>query len=292
MEKEGSYFVEFLVDGLFTSASNAISFQCHGRKESVVSILTAKSSQRYRLQADSLSTLSLFAFQLVERLKKHFAKIKHFVCSYTSSLPMSELFTKLDAHFNTRINSKQLQVLECLASSEHSRNKHCSTGNEHQMHQQVLVWSSRGFSHRAIKTDGGRGFTDSTLAKGILAIPQSVPICSALENFCGIRNIASEQHVELRSSRQSRDDRDRQTFSSWFNVHRPFAYRLPTELIGLLTGLVGDKFVNCDKTLEIGLEFMKNMNGGTFGTTKLKRKDRFKPLSAMNNTRQVHKQSV
>nr|CAD7463701.1 unnamed protein product [Timema tahoe] len=102
-------FPEFLMDGHITSASNAISFQCHERKDSVVSILTAKSSQRYRLQADTLSTLSLFASQLVERLKKHFAKTKHFVCSYTSSLPMHELFTKLDAHFNNRINYKKLQ---------------------------------------------------------------------------------------------------------------------------------------------------------------------------------------
>nr|CAD7449254.1 unnamed protein product [Timema bartmani] len=55
---------------------------------------------------------------------------------------------------------------------------------------------------RAIKTYGGLGgerggITDSTLAKWILAFPQNVPICNALENFCGARNITSEQHVKF-----------------------------------------------------------------------------------------------
>nr|CAD7256408.1 unnamed protein product [Timema shepardi] len=60
---------------------------------------------------------------------------------------------------------------------------------------------------RAMKTDGGltrgRGITDITLTKWILEILQSVPICIALENFCGTRNITSKQHVEPRSSRHS-----------------------------------------------------------------------------------------
>nr|CAD7413423.1 unnamed protein product [Timema poppensis] len=60
---------------------------------------------------------------------------------------------------------------------------------------------------RAMKTDDGltrgRGITDRTRAKWILEIPQSVPICSVLENFCETRNITSEQHVELHSSRHS-----------------------------------------------------------------------------------------
>nr|CAD7406019.1 unnamed protein product [Timema poppensis] len=46
--------------------------------------------------------------------------------------------------------------------------------------------------------------------------------------------VGPEQHAELRPSRHSRDDRDKQTFSSWFDVHQPF--------------------VNCDKALEIGSE--------------------------------------
>nr|CAD7578526.1 unnamed protein product [Timema californicum] len=115
---------------------------------------------------------------------------------------------------------------------------------------------------------------DSSLAKWILAIPQSVPICSALNNFCGTRNIAYKQNVELRSSWHSKNDRDRQTFYSSFDVYRPFAYCSSTEFISLSTGLAGDKFVNCVKALEIGSEFMKNMNAGTFEATKLKRMDR------------------
>jgi len=90
--------------------SNAAGFLCYGGRGSVVTVLAAKSSQRYRLQCDSLPSLCLFTSQLVDRLNRHFAKHKDFVCSYSSSLPVHELFSEIGTHFLFREKARKIQV--------------------------------------------------------------------------------------------------------------------------------------------------------------------------------------
>jgi hypothetical protein len=101
---------EFVGEGSLPGTSNAAGFLCYGGRGSVVTVLAAKSSQRYRLQCDSLPSLCLLTSQLVERLNRHFARHKDFVCSYSSSLPVHELFSAIGTHFLFREKARKIQV--------------------------------------------------------------------------------------------------------------------------------------------------------------------------------------
>lgn len=93
-----------------SGTSNAAGFRCYGGRGSIVTVLAAKSSQRYRLQCDTLTSLCVFTSQLVERLNRHFSKHKDFICSYSSSLPIHELFSEIGTHFLFREKAKKIQV--------------------------------------------------------------------------------------------------------------------------------------------------------------------------------------
>ena len=107
---------EFVDEGSMPGTSNAAGFLCYGGRGSVVTVLAAKSSQRYRLQCDSLPSLCLFTSQLVERLNRHFARHKDFVCSYSSSLPLHELFSEIGTHFLFREKARKIQVRSHIIS--------------------------------------------------------------------------------------------------------------------------------------------------------------------------------
>lgn len=101
---------EFVGEGSMPGTSSAAGFLCYGGRGSVVTVLAAKSSHRYRLQCDSLPSLCLFTSQLVERLNRHFARHKDFVCSYSSSLPVHELFSEIGTHFIFREKARKIKV--------------------------------------------------------------------------------------------------------------------------------------------------------------------------------------
>uniref|UniRef100_A0A1B0CSS6 Uncharacterized protein n=1 Tax=Lutzomyia longipalpis TaxID=7200 RepID=A0A1B0CSS6_LUTLO len=140
---------------------------------------------------------------------------------------------------------------------------------------------------RSFKTSGGlthgRGINEGTLSKWIGGIRHCIPICNSLEEFCQLKNITSEQHVELRDSRKSRDFKDVLSFTTWLEQRDPFADRPENELASLSTGMIGDEHVNCDYALEIGKDSIKSMIGKSFTDVKLKRSSKVKPLSAMSN---------
>lgn len=59
---------------------------------------------------------------------------------------------------------------------------------------------------RSMKVTGeltrGRGILPSTIASWIRSMPASTKIVEAIEEFGDVKGIASEQHMELRESRQ------------------------------------------------------------------------------------------
>lgn len=93
-----------------SGTSNAAGFRCYGGGGSTVTVLAAKSSQRYRLQCDTLPSLCLLTSQLVQRLSRHFSKHEDFTCSYSSSLPLHELFSEIGTHFLFRKKARKIQV--------------------------------------------------------------------------------------------------------------------------------------------------------------------------------------
>ena len=90
--------------------SNAAGFQYFGGP--YVTVLSSKTSQRYRLQSDNLSCLWILTQSLESRLVKRFANADKEVpleCSYSSSLPLHEYYSEIELHFHKR---KKLMALQ------------------------------------------------------------------------------------------------------------------------------------------------------------------------------------
>ncbi|CAH1110229.1 unnamed protein product [Psylliodes chrysocephalus] len=68
-------------------------------------------------------------------------------------------------------------------------------------------------------------------------------ISDAVENFCSIDFSTSEQHVELRSFRINRDNKEVKKLIDWFSQHSPFPAM--KELISINIGVIGDESINC-----------------------------------------------
>ena len=103
-------FPEFVLD---SSMSNAAGFQVYGGP--VITVLSSKTSQRYRLQSENLPAIWLITEQVKRRLEQRFTKSdgsSDLECSYTSSLPLQEFFTEIDSYFSKRKQYKS--VLETL----------------------------------------------------------------------------------------------------------------------------------------------------------------------------------
>ena len=147
---------------------------------------------------------------------------------------------------------------------------------------------------RTMKTSGGlthgRGITDSVLSRWILGMPASCETCSKVEEFCGLRSSYSEQHIELRSSRIMRDNKDTEKFRKWFLSHPPFSEN--KEIMSIATGMIGDGNVNCYKSYEIGLDSMNAIIGKKFSDVRLKRNNRVLPLATVNSGVKIRENKV
>jgi len=100
-------FPEFVLD---STMANAAGFG-HYAGSHTVTVLSSKTSHRYRLQSDNLPALWLLTKEIEERLMKaHPAKEGGggMQCTYSSSLPMHEYFTEIESHFHKRNRMKTL----------------------------------------------------------------------------------------------------------------------------------------------------------------------------------------
>ena len=102
-------FPEFVLD---SSMSNAAGFQIYGGPS--ITVLSSKTSQRYRLQSENLPALWIITNQIERRLKQRFSDgggKTDFECSYSSSLPLQEFYTEIDEHFSRRKQGSDLYLL-------------------------------------------------------------------------------------------------------------------------------------------------------------------------------------
>ncbi|KAE8737639.1 hypothetical protein FOCC_FOCC016896, partial [Frankliniella occidentalis] len=130
----------------------------------------------------------------------------------------------------------------------------------------------------------GRGQSAATLSRFVNCAPHVLHITAALEEFCGVKKICSDQHEELGDSRQRRDARDLQTFIDYFKEHPPFEQQ-PESLVNISNGLVADASVNCDAAVKIGLSVMESsVVGLAFPDVHLRRKDKAVNIAATNAT--------
>ncbi|KAJ8891600.1 hypothetical protein PR048_004128 [Dryococelus australis] len=147
------------------------------------------------------------------------------------------------------------------------------------------IWTDLSIEHhrmRALKTKGGlsrgRGISESTLEYFVAAFPACLKLCNALEELCGIKAGSSEQHVELRDFRRTRDFRDVTVLLSWRKEHSPWDVDC---LRSLASGVVGDDSINCDQAEYVCLGAIKLIIGSNPAEVKLTQKNRVKYLSAV-----------
>ncbi|CAH1154117.1 unnamed protein product [Phaedon cochleariae] len=97
-----SLFPEFTEEASLTQTSSSIGFQLISNPEITGTILQAKSSERYRVQANSLASLALLIEQLIFRLCRQYSGTEDFKVRLDSSLHANELILYVDRHFEKR----------------------------------------------------------------------------------------------------------------------------------------------------------------------------------------------
>lgn len=99
--------IEFPADQLTNSSAAFIA----NAANSAVTILLAKTSERYRIQSDSMLSLNLLVEEVVYRLQKHYQKNKEFSISFSSSLPLPQILEYVNQHFACRQEVITLEVI-------------------------------------------------------------------------------------------------------------------------------------------------------------------------------------
>lgn len=94
--------------------ANVIAFQhLNGM---VVSILASKTTNKYRLQSDSLAALALFVVEIQKRLRYHFDDVTNFQMMLESPLPLEETWHRIEAHFES-YNDLNKEIVIILISN-------------------------------------------------------------------------------------------------------------------------------------------------------------------------------
>ncbi|GBN59698.1 hypothetical protein AVEN_105907-1 [Araneus ventricosus] len=116
-----------------------------------------------------------------------------------------------------------------------------------------------------------RGFSGSVLNRWICGLPIAHHVCEAIEKFCNIFTISSNQHVELRSGRIQISEIHCQKFEAWFRQHSPFINKV--DLFSLASRLAADDDTSCCKAVSDGKQSLQRIRTGItkFGSLKLKR---------------------
>ena len=145
--------------------------------------------------------------------------------------------------------------------------------------EQVLMRSMKcagGLTH-------GRGLTENVIGKWVLSRAAALEVSNAIELFCNMTFATSEQHVDNRVSRISRDADDLKKLQDFFNTFDPFPES--DKLIGIYSGVIGDlSLVNCHKAFELGKILMDEASNKKFTDVKYKRSSKVTHLAAANST--------
>ena len=112
---------------------------------------------------------------------------------------------------------------------------------------------------------------------------QTLPVCEAVEDFCGIYSQTSDQHTDMRACTTTRDGQHYTLFRNWFDDHSPFSYtdEHRASLICLSTGTVAPISANADHVFVIGRKFAEHRN---FADVRLKRNDRVISIETVINS--------
>lgn len=152
------------------------------------------------------------------------------------------------------------------------------------------IWSDMTIEQvlmRAMKCSGGlthgRGLTENVIGKWILSRVAVLEVGNTMETFCNVTFATSEQHVDNRVSRISRDAQDLAKVQQFFETFNPFPEA--DKIIGIYSGVVGDSSsVNCHNAFEIGKVLMADVSNKKFTDLKFKRSSKIVHLASANST--------
>lgn len=149
---------------------------------------------------------------------------------------------------------------------------------------------------RTLKAPGGlahgRGVTDSTQAKFVHAIPKCIPICNALEDFCGVHSTSSDQHRDLRAATEAKDGEHCSVFYGWLSQNSPFQYKDVEGLVDVATGVIADPSANAHEAYSRGLAIANSLNDIAFSEVKLKHSHAVVSIKAARDRIKVRGQDV
>ena len=141
---------------------------------------------------------------------------------------------------------------------------------------------------RALKSRGGlsrgRGVTESVRLLWVNSMHRCAGIHNAMCSLTGEDRKSSEQHVELGSSRISRDNEDLDKVTRWFHQHNPFDIT-DGRLKCLSTGLTAsdDQKINCDNAESVGLAIQQSLDGVCVEDASIKRTAQLKCLDQLRD---------
>lgn len=93
-----------------------------------------------------------------------------------------------------------------------------------------------------------------------------------MEKFCDVTYSSSDQHVDSRESRITKDVADEKKMSEFFANYNPFP--VTDKLMSIFSGVIGGNSMNCYMAEEIGLEVALSLLPNNFGTVKFPRKNK------------------
>ena len=104
-----------------------------------------------------------------------------------------------------------------------------------------------------------------------IGLQQSVPICQALDDFCGLRSQTGDRHCGLRAATTVRDGKHFIAFNNYFSQHPPFSYNgeYKDNLVSISTGVVAPNYAHVDCAVELGNNAVRLVND-SFADVQLK----------------------
>ena len=116
--------------------------------------------------------------------------------------------------------------------------------------------------------------TESVRLQWVYTMHICAQIKEAMSQITETKSKTSEQHVDLRTARRERDDKDIQTLLEWLKIYNPFIQHEST-LMNIFTGITDENRHSVYTAEEDNLSFKD---------VKFKRNDQVSTLKSLNNT--------
>ena len=140
---------------------------------------------------------------------------------------------------------------------------------------------------RTMKTTGGltrgRGMSESQRALWVLSMPACSDINRAMQTFTELDFWSTEQHKDVTTARQTRDNDDLRSLLGFLQNRNPFDR--DTSLHNIATGVTADSNVNADEARNVGCKILESMEGENVLEYTFKKKDKVVTMNSKVSTK-------